>query len=159
MRLPVVALPSLFWLLVSTCQANPWQVHEPPAAGLSALNETLWRRVRLPGATGNDAPPPADKLFLFGPDNLIGGCSSKKSDIEAWLVEIRLVHNAIETMYSTVTTPNVGKMWDSFFGIMLHRNPDTLQVEIDPGSVDRWRDIGSMAPMFPISYPLQGLFL
>ncbi|UKZ79392.1 hypothetical protein TrVFT333_007145 [Trichoderma virens FT-333] len=142
MRYSLATLPSIFWLLASTCEAKPWGTYKSQDVGLDTVNETLWRRVRVPGGTGNNAPPPADQIFLFGPDNLAGGCSGQKSDIEAWLAEVRLIHNAVETLYSMITKPSVSKIWENFFGIFMRHNPDTNAFEIDPVSIQRWQQIG-----------------
>ncbi|KAL7944578.1 hypothetical protein V8C42DRAFT_325219 [Trichoderma barbatum] len=142
MRYSLTPLSLFFWLLTSTCDAKPWRTHKFQNDGLDIVNKTLWRRVRVPGGTGDNAPPPADQIFLFGPDNLVGGCHSQKRDIESWLAEIRLVHNALETLYSMITKPSVAQMWQNFFGIWMRHNPETSEFEVDPDSIKKWQQIG-----------------
>ncbi|KAL7803587.1 hypothetical protein V8C44DRAFT_369759 [Trichoderma aethiopicum] len=147
MRFLLAALPSVLWALTSTCKANPLVNHEfgrkdAQAADIDTLNETLWRRVRIPGGTGNDAPPPVEQLFRFGPDNLVGGCSGQKDKLQSWLDEVRLVHNAVEQLYAMVTDKNVAMIWHAIFGIIMWQNPDTKVVEVDDISKDRWKAIG-----------------
>ncbi|KAL6867811.1 hypothetical protein J3F83DRAFT_738148 [Trichoderma novae-zelandiae] len=147
MRSLLTALPSVLWLLVSTCEANPlknypFNSQDAHDADLDILNETLWRRVRVPGGTGGNAPPPVDQIFLFGPDNMAGGCSGRKDGLQDWLDDSRRVHDAIEQLYGMVTKPSVSKLWETFFGIFMWINPSTNQYEVDPGSRDRWNAIG-----------------
>lgn len=153
MRFLLAALPSVFWLLTSIGEANPLKNYDlgtkyAQDADLDTLNETLWRRVRVPGGTGSNAPPPVDQIFLFGPSNMAGGCSGQKDRLQDWLDDCRRIHDAVEQLYGMVTKPSVSKLWETFFGIFMWINPNTNQFEVHPDSRDRWNAIGGAKYLF-----------
>ncbi|ETS06286.1 hypothetical protein M419DRAFT_4570 [Trichoderma reesei RUT C-30] len=147
MRFLLAALPSVLWLLADICEAKPLKdfefgTRDAQDADIDTLNETLWRRVRVPGGTGSNAPPRVDQIFLFGPSNMAGSCSGRKDGLQDWLDDTRRVHDAVERLYAMVTKPSVSKLWETFFGIFMHINPVTHQFEVHPDSRDRWNIIG-----------------
>lgn len=105
--------------------------------------DQLWRRVRIPGSDGG-AVLTASQLFLVDDAALVGGCSSQLGIIDGWLNEARLLHNAVQTVYSGYAN-NVffAALIYQYFGIRFQVGGASKRVVLDQSFGKEWATFGS----------------